>query len=850
MDLRVSARRPRVPYESGPDDKEISDDDDDDRNHKHRRRDDARSQSLEDEVTEHVSTKPYRRGRKPFQNGHPCGETGFQSNETWKKYSFNPQFSRGPSDLNQKSRANEPFSGDPGAIGVRGRNSSQWSRCEPRFSSVDIASQMVQQGSIPHSLFAGKGLATASNSHGQSWSPFGLVPGIPNGSLDMFHPLGLQGTHRPAINSSLNMGPVRQQCRDFEEQGFCLRGDMCPMEHGMNRIVVEDVQSLSQFNLPISLASANLSIAPVGTGPTPATSVVTNTLPNSKGLHGKSIQHGIGDIDSAAATDGYDPDQPLWSNASHTSTGLQPISQPNVGKNDSLLDHGLSGDHHVGQYDGSDNELATSSGAVASLKTRSSVQSRINSITKRTEMGENVISKASPSNFLQNETTSNGTQDPLHHQKQNNSGSSLKVHSGNGCMNRKPSQKAQRTLFVNGIPHQNNKKELLLSHFKKFGEVTNISIPLNSERAFVQFSKREEAEAALMAPDAIMGNRFIKLWWANRDIIHDIQTVSGHHMSIPPHGLKVSSVVNKRKDDFQSILHDIKGSHAPVSSSDHPKPMVVEGTKVTPPLQKKLESLELLKEELRKKQEMLDQKRNDFRRKLDKLVKQARGPKGEVEVAPEQLAKKQKLEVLADSVKAATPSGSDRDTIVPSAQDEVAASKPVGPSGKQNFKTNLALALPESSRLKSSSLSLVNLGSPVNNRFKLDNRPAAFKVVPPLPDGLADVPVLKEHFSPYGDLSNVLVDDPKTSNVTAQIHFRTRHAAEKAFLGGKTWKGHNLQFVWLNSSNSRKDSPKTTSQQQYTSGDGDSEKTEGTEIVKDDTEPYETHQSNCISDSE
>ncbi|KAI3725996.1 hypothetical protein L1987_65793 [Smallanthus sonchifolius] len=750
MDLRVSARRPRMSYKSGPDDKEISDDDDDDRNHKHRRRDDARSRSLEDEVTEHVSTKPYRRGSKPFQNGHPFGETRFQSGETWKKYSFNPQFSRGPSDLNQKSRVNQPFSGDPGAVGGRGRNSSQWSRCEPRFSSLDIASQTVQQGPIPHSLFAGKGLATSSNSHGQSWSPFGLVPGIPNGSLDMFHLLGLQGTYRPAINSSLNMGPVRQRCRDFEEQGFCLRGDMCPMEHGMNRIVVEDVQSLSQFNLPISLASANLSIAPVGTGPTPATSVVTNTLPNSKGPHGKNIQHGIGDIDSAAASDGYDPDQPLWSNASHTSTGLQPISQPNVGKNDSLLDHGLSGDHRVGQSDGSDNELATSSGAVASLKTRSSVQSRINSITKRTEVGENVISKASPSNFLQNETTSNGTEDPFQHQKLNNSDSSLKVHSGNGHMHRKPSQKAQ-----------------------------------------------------------------------------------------------LSSVVNKRKDDFQSILHDSKGSHAPVSSSDHPKPMVVEGTKVTPPLQKKLESLELLKEELRKKQEMLDQKRNDFRRKLDKLAKQARGPKGEV--APEQLAKKQKLEVLADSVKAATLSGGDRDDIVQSAQDEVAAtsSKPVGPSGKQSFKTNLALSLPESS------LSLVNLGSPVvNNRFKLDNRPTAFKVVPPLPDGLADVPVLKEHFSTYGDLSNVQVDDPKTSNVTAQIHFRTRHAAEKAFLGGKTWKGHNLQFVWLNSSNSRKDSPKTTSQQQYTSGDGDSEKTDGTETVKDDTEPYETHQSNCVSDTE
>ncbi|GJS61694.1 RNA polymerase II transcription factor B subunit 4 [Tanacetum coccineum] len=30
-------------------------------------------------------------------------------------------------------------------------------------------------------------------------------------------------------------------CMDFEKQGFCLRGDMCPIEHGLNRIVVENV---------------------------------------------------------------------------------------------------------------------------------------------------------------------------------------------------------------------------------------------------------------------------------------------------------------------------------------------------------------------------------------------------------------------------------------------------------------------------------------------------------------------------------------------------------------------------------------------------------------------------------
>ncbi|KAK9067314.1 hypothetical protein SSX86_014640 [Deinandra increscens subsp. villosa] len=554
--------------------------------------------------------KTYRRRSKPFQNGHLCGETGSWSNETWKSYSFNPlekevcvkfeqkkprltQLSRGPSDLNQRSKVNQSFSGDPGAVRGGRRDSSQLSQCEPRFSSVDIASQMVQQGSVPHSLFAGRGLAMVSNSHGQSCSQF------PNGGLDTFHRFGLQGTY-----------------------------------------------SLSQLNLPLSLSSGNLSAAPVGTGSTLATSVVTNTLLNSKGPHGKNNKDEVGGIDSAAA-DFYDPDQPLWRNDSHTSTGLQSTSQPNVKNAGSLLDRGLSGNHPVGRSDGSDNDLVTSRGAVASLKTRSSVQGRITSIKKRTEMGENIISKTSPSNIMQNETTSNYIQDPPHCQKMNNSDSSLKVQSGVARM---------------------NLSELLFSSLKE---------------------KKQR-----------------RLLW--------------------------------------------------------------------------------------------HQKRNDFRRKLDELEKKATAPKAEV--APEQLAKNE-FGILAYSAKAAAPSAGDHDVIVPSAQDAVVATgnKSVGLSGKQSCKINLALALPESSSLKSSPLSFVNLGSPVvNNRFKLDNRPTAFKVVPPLPDGFAE-------FSPNGDLSNVQLDNTETSKAAAQIYFRTRHAAEKAFWGCKSWKGHNLQFVWLNSSNSRKD---------------------------------------------
>lgn len=253
---------------SDPEEKELSDEDDDDRNHKHRRRE-TRSQSLEREALDQLYTRPYRKRNKPFENGHTFRDTDSQASETWKNHNvsaldrdFTGKFDRrrpGSAllprpglDLNQRFRANHTFYGDPAAGRGRGRDSGTWNQRDSRFSSVDIASQMVQPGSIAPSLFAGRGLPNIPNSQSASWSTFGLIPGVPNGGLDTLHPMGLQGTLRPPLNS-LNMGITRQRCRDFEERGFCLRGDMCPMEHGVNRIVIEDVQVCILLNFASSL---------------------------------------------------------------------------------------------------------------------------------------------------------------------------------------------------------------------------------------------------------------------------------------------------------------------------------------------------------------------------------------------------------------------------------------------------------------------------------------------------------------------------------------------------------------------------------------------------------------------
>ncbi|KAK8716074.1 hypothetical protein V6N13_043393 [Hibiscus sabdariffa] len=441
---------------SKPEEKEVSDEDDDDRNHKHRRRE-IHSESLETDSMDLVFTKSYRKHNKFFENGQPLRENEHQAGEAWKnnknlhldkdltskfdrRHSGLASIPRGHLDVNQRIRSNPPFSG----VG----------------------------------LFSGRGLPNVSNAHNPSWSAFDLMPGIPNGGLDTIHPIGLQGVLRPPMNSSLNMGIPRQRCRDFEECGFCPRGDMCPMEHGVNRIVIEDVQ----FNLPGTIPSAQLLSTPTGSRPLPSSVPPTNLM-NNKGMHSKTLKSGITE------------------DASEVSAARSRLHSPKIDESEPLLNDDISDRHNGRLNDTADNELPTRS--IGSQGTSLSVWGRIGSARSRIDTKEKI--DLTQSDYPENETkeekeafpSSKGASCQVKRIITEDDGSefmdsSFKSQTDNMRNSLKPTQKALRTLFVNGIPLKNNKREALLSHFRKFGGVIDIYIPINSERAFVQFLRREE----------------------------------------------------------------------------------------------------------------------------------------------------------------------------------------------------------------------------------------------------------------------------------------------------------------------------------------------------------------------
>ncbi|CAH2045146.1 unnamed protein product [Thlaspi arvense] len=848
MELSVSSPKESVlsPPDcmSDPEEHEISEEEDDDRNHKHRRKEERRSQSLEQDSSDQVFSRPYKKNYRHFDNGNTSGEH--------EKRSLGSSSAQRVQFDNQRARSNPMFSRDTGPGRGRG-NYGPWTQRDSRFNPVDLSSHMVP------GMFGGRGLAGVSAAQSAPWPAFGMLPGGLNGGLDAFH--HLQGSLRPPLNASLNMGIPRQRCRDFEERGFCLRGDMCPMEHGINRIVVDDVQSLSQFNLPVSVPGAPHMAA--SSKPVPAQFGCANFM-NTKGAHGKINEGGMavdglgyGDAyPSAGGTDFYDPDQPLWNNSGgETSGALSTLNSHGIDENVAPMDDN--------NQDGPENAC----GIRDSRSTSQSVWGRMrgsNNHANSKEKADAVLNSSAGLEDQLKEVSVNSSR----HGKQNHIGESVakvvdSTNISNDAMNntRKPTQKAMRTLFVNGVPHESNRRDLILAHFKKFGKVIDIHIPINSERAFVQFSKREEAESALRAPDAVMGNRFIKLWWANRDSIPDNGLSIGNGASFKGRGMTAPGGQNQlpiaaaSKSNHVSSIAKGSAFHtggAPSSSEVQPKPLgVTSGPKVTPLQQKKADTLEQLKETLRKKQEMLEQKRNEFRKKLATLQKQGTVVKGEEADEPD--AKRVKVDTASNSgAVISTPK------IESSTDKKVPVQKPLSTA-----KLSTETPSPDSKHLKQRPYSFTtSLITPMVNRYKLDNRTTTFKVVPPLPTGLADVAVLKEHFSSYGEVSKVELEDNASTdsgkdkdetyneNRAACVTFVKRSAAEKAFANAKCWQEHMLQLVWVTRQSNRENNSSKNNANLSVSRDQLSSKNKPTSSVSNDPKPADEVKASSTEEAE
>lgn len=250
----------------------------------------------------------------------------------------------------------------------------------------------------------------------------------------------------------------KQRCRDYDEKGYCMRGDMCPFDHGSDPVVLEGIGGVLDFPPPP---------VPGAQGYTPAPAPPQG-VPRPRHPPPRHPQYGE-----------YTPRDPsLWGGQVNNSTG------PYYGA--SGQGRGTSGGGP--RFSAPPPPLPGGTSRELISVPVNNEASMVSSGGVRPSLAKRLGPAVPPANNVMPMASKPGRPDL------------------DNC-----------TLELKKIPPGLNTISHLNDHFAKFGTIVNIQVQNegNPESALVTFASHSEANAAYRSTEAVLNNRFIKLFWHN-----------------------------------------------------------------------------------------------------------------------------------------------------------------------------------------------------------------------------------------------------------------------------------------------------------------------------------------------
>lgn len=314
------------------------------------------------------------------------------------------------------------------------------------------------------------------------------------------------------LPTSFNLPPPpflpKARCRDFDEKGFCLRGEFCSFDHGSDPVVVDDISNMLRFPqgnksqppaiglniplaVPVQLPVHQGMTAPSGHGPSAIPSLASgaglgDTSASNRNLHRPPP--------SLLANEPYNPEAPAIRGPGQSAGYWNGVQR----NNRSITQ---SPPTAVQPYDP----------VYATPITRNVITiQRVPDVEPTTEQ--------QPRNRnLPTDVSTNFRQSSRRPGRGNYRGS---YPSRFGAARRPYTQETpgNTSLQVKNVPSMYNNIAKLNEHFTKFGNVVSIQIAFDGdpEGALVTFSKNSEANAAYRSSEPMFNNRFIKLFWHRR----------------------------------------------------------------------------------------------------------------------------------------------------------------------------------------------------------------------------------------------------------------------------------------------------------------------------------------------
>ncbi|XP_069725680.1 RNA-binding protein 27 isoform X1 [Phaenicophaeus curvirostris] len=324
--------------------------------------------------------------------------------------------------------------------------------------------------------------------------------------------------------------PPKRRCRDYDERGFCVLGDLCQFDHGNDPLVVDEVSLPSMIpfpppppglppppgmllpplpgparNLRLPVPQAHPQPPPPVVLPVPRPPLTQSSLINNRDQPGTSAVPSLAPVgarlppplpqnllytvsEHTYEPDGYNPEAPSITSAGRSQyrqffTRAQ-TQRPNL----------------IGLTSG---EMDTNPRAAnIIIQTEPPIPITNNSSTVTRVVLEPDSRKRSPSSM-----ECPPLKKPWLGKQANNNQNKP------GFL--KKNQYTNTKLEVRKIPPELNNITQLNEHFSKFGTIVNIQVAFQNdpEAALIQYLTNDEARKAISSTEAVLNNRFIRVLW-------------------------------------------------------------------------------------------------------------------------------------------------------------------------------------------------------------------------------------------------------------------------------------------------------------------------------------------------
>ncbi|XP_040200517.1 RNA-binding protein 27 isoform X3 [Rana temporaria] len=332
--------------------------------------------------------------------------------------------------------------------------------------------------------------------------------------------------HNPA-NSYNRNPPPKRRCRDYDERGFCVLGDLCQFDHGNDPLVVDEVSlpSMIPFPPPPGLPPPGILLPPI---PAPAHNMrmpvprpliqpppTVHSAPRlpitHSGLLNNREQPRTSTVPSLAPVGGrlpppLPPQNLLYSVSEHTyePDGYNPESP-------SLTGTGRTGyrPFYTRPQQQRSNLIGLTSGDMDTPPRAANIviQTEPPPAAPENSNLNRLVVEPDRKRPLGNMNDGPFVKKPWTDKQGNNNHNKL----GFG----KKIQYTNTKLEVRKIPQDLNNITKLNAHFSKFGTIVNIQVAFQGdpEGALIQYLANEEARRAISSTEAVLNNRFIRVLW-------------------------------------------------------------------------------------------------------------------------------------------------------------------------------------------------------------------------------------------------------------------------------------------------------------------------------------------------